>query len=98
MAKNNEKAHQRALKNAWKQQQQEAFEADLPMTRPLFQLLFDYLDREVDTKGCDHSLTLTKRLLAERGVENAEAVIAWLNDNGGYCDCEVLFNVEEKFE
>ena len=98
MEKNNDKAQRQALKNAWKQQQQEAFEASLPMARPLFQNLFDFLDDHIGEKGCDHTLRLTQRFLSKNGIENTEAVIKWLNDNGGYCDCEVLYNVEGLFE
>jgi hypothetical protein len=34
--------------------------------------------------------------LAERGLD-AAAVIPWLRESGGYCDCEVLANVEDEW-
>jgi len=41
---------------------------------------------------------MTTEFLKEKGIENIDKVGVWLNNNGGYCDCEVLMNVEEKFE
>ncbi|MBO5186600.1 MAG: DUF2695 domain-containing protein, partial [Prevotella sp.] len=29
------------------------------------------------------------------GVKDLDNAIAWLQSKGGYCDCEVLANVEE---
>ena len=66
------------------------------MDKELFQELFDYLDEHLGD-GCDHNLTMTKEFLKDKGIENIDKVMEWLNNNGGYCDCEVLMNVEEKF-
>lgn len=41
---------------------------------------------------------MTTKFLENKGFENMNEVIEWLNDQEGYCDCEVLANVEEKFE
>ena len=67
------------------------------MGKEIFQELFDYLDEHLGD-GCDHSLTMTTEFLKDKGIENIDKVGVWLNNNGGYCDCEVLMNVEEKFE
>ncbi len=40
----------------------------------------------------------TKVFFGSRGIDNFEEKAEWLNENGGYCDCEVLANVEEKFD
>ncbi len=40
---------------------------------------------------CDHSLRLTRRWLQQAGLD-MEANVRRLNDNGSYCDCEVVFN------
>lgn len=58
--------------------------------------MFDMLAQELSTKGCDHTRRLTQQFLEQRG-QAAEAVLAWLDDNGGFCDCEVLANVEERW-
>ena len=76
----------------------EEFDNSLPMKRELFNKLFDHLDAGLQNEACDHSLALTEQFLAAKEVDNVDEVIAWLGDWGGYCDCEILFNVEEKFE
>lgn len=68
--------------------------AVLPLPDEELQAMFDELDRELPIQGCDHTRRLTLLFLAWRGLPT-EAVLLWLDDNGGFCDCEVLANVEE---
>ena len=42
--------------------------------------------------GCDHTLRLTRQWLKQAGL-GVEANIQMLNDCGGFCDCEIIFNV-----
>lgn len=53
---------------------------------------FDCLDENVDK--CDNELSLTHQFL----IENHLPIIEWLEINAGYCDYEVLANVESLFE
>jgi len=57
--------------------------------------LFDHLDRE-GAPPCDHTLRETEAFLRSRGL-NVERVLPWLREHGGYCDCEVIYNVDDKF-
>ncbi len=69
------------------------------MSRTNFMKLFDYLDTELSDKDCDDSNHLTKTFLGQIGsIVNAQVVLDWLAEKGGYCDCEILANVEEKFQ
>ena len=43
-------------------------------------------------EGCDHSLRHSFAWADMNGVHR-EVLKAWLHDNGGFCDCEVLYNV-----
>ena len=76
----------------------EEFENGLPMSRDNFKKLFDYLDTELNDKSCDDTNRLTKTFLKQISVENIDEILEWLADKGGYCDCEILANVEEQFE
>ena len=40
---------------------------------------------------------LTEAFLTNHGCDT-EAVLTWLEDHGGSCDCEVLANIEEQFD
>jgi hypothetical protein len=57
--------------------------------------LFDFLDRH-DAPPCDHTLRKTVDFLKNRKIDS-EKILPWLREHGGYCDCEVIFNVEDKF-
>jgi hypothetical protein len=59
--------------------------------------MFDMLNMELPIQGCDHSRWITKSWLARRG-HDVETVFAWLETQGGYCDCEVLANVEQEVD
>jgi len=98
MADKNEKARRKQLKNELRNKEQSEFEKNLPMSRELFGSLFNYLDTELSATDCDNTLKLTTNFLQKNHVTNIDTVENWLNENGGYCDCEVLANVEEKFE
>lgn len=73
------------------------FENGLPTTLENFKALFDYLDKQLSEKDCDHSLKLSISFLNLIKPDHT-AIIKWLEENGGYCDCEVLANVEGKFD
>lgn len=94
----NEKERRKQLKNEWKQKQQEEFEQNLPMDRGIFEKLFDVLDQQLEENGCDDTNRLTTKFLQAHKIENIENILKWLAENGGYCDCEILANVEELFE
>jgi len=36
--------------------------------------------------------------LEEHNIQNIEDIEKWLQKNGSYCDCEVIYNVEEMFK
>lgn len=97
MDKDEEERRKRIL-NELREKQQKEFEQRLPMDRKVFENLFDYLDNQLEENSCDDTNKLTLEFLVKNKIDNKETVINWLAENGGYCDCEILTNVEEKFE
>ena len=93
-----EKERRRQIRNELRAAAKAEFESCLPMTKEMFRSLFNYLDSVLQKENCneDHSLTICILELIE--VEKVEEVVGWLIDNNGFCDCEVLANVEEQFE
>jgi hypothetical protein len=60
--------------------------------------LFEHLDRTSMTGyECDHTFALTEAFLQEKGL-SVDTVLQWLGENGGGCDCEVIFNVAQQWE
>jgi hypothetical protein len=98
MPNQNEEEKRKQILKDLKAKQLQAFEASLPISRALFKGLFEYLDEQLENEGCDDTLRLTEQFLQDAGVVNIEEVLQWLRDHGGYCDCEVLANVEEQFK
>lgn len=91
-----EKAKRHAIKQALRQAQRERFRAGLPLSPDLLRALFDFLDVQLSEVECDNTLKYAAIFLSERRLE-AATVLKWLEGNGGFCDCEVLANVEEHF-
>lgn len=72
------------------------------MTRITFRKLVQYLEQQCnfhkDGSGvtwiCDNSLAFTRKFCDENNLDFPQ-VKALLEANGGFCDCEVLFNCIE---
>jgi hypothetical protein len=67
----------------------EAFLKSLPAKKEEIERLFDYLETRTEREPCDHSLRFAMQFMMEKRL-NFPKVTAWLNNNGGYCDCKVL--------
>jgi hypothetical protein len=89
-----DKANKKQLKTQWRSQQRQAARAALPLPVAELKALFGVLGAELPQHGCDRSRRLTVAWLTSRG-HDVERVSEWLDTQGGFCDCEVLANVEE---
>jgi tetratricopeptide (TPR) repeat protein len=75
-------------------------EVPQPTTDEQLKDLFAYIDKAANTPdtdgkiaGCDHTLRLSTRWAENHGVD-AINLYQFLNAHGGFCDCEVCYNVE----
>ena len=91
----NEKVQREELKKDWKLQERQKLIDSIPIPQQELRGLLDYLDRE-NPPPCDHTLRETVVFLRKRGLD-VDLVVGWLREYGGYCDCEVIFNVDDKF-
>lgn len=85
------------LKKSWQAEEKRRARAALPMPDEQMHDLFVFVEERLSVAACDHSLRRTASWLDTRDVD-ADRVLAWLEDNGGYCDCEVVFNAREAWE
>ena len=92
-----DKSEKKRLKKEFQNNEKTSFESSLPMPRQMFKKLFNYLDKQSGKRECGHDLSMTKEFLKKNNIPE-KPVVDWLEENGGFCDCEVIFNVEELFE
>jgi hypothetical protein len=78
-----------------KEQPPEMVARSIPMSPADLQALFDHLTRD-GVPECDHTLRETRAFLKARKIK-ASSVVEWLQQHGGYCDCEVRLNVMDEF-
>ena len=68
-----------------------------PVAVPMLKALFNYVDSQLDSTECDHTLRYVRDFIRSRELPE-EAVVSWLENNGGYCDCEAVVNAEQVVE
>ena len=90
-----ERDRKRQMKAAFKAQERAVLTASMPIGKEHVRALFAHLDR-AGAPPCDHTLRDTTQFLESRGLD-PKAVIPWLHHHGGYCDCEVIANVWDKY-
>lgn len=77
---------------AFKAEELTALRNSMPLTVEQLDQLLNYLDNKLPP--CDHT-TQHSRVFLEKSSLDPEVVFPWLGKQGGYCDCEVLFNLED---
>jgi hypothetical protein len=97
MPDNSERERRKRLVRAVAEARWAEAEARMPMSKSDLRDLFDFLDGGLSEQGCKHSLQLTTSFLQARSLD-PEAVMPWLAKYGGFCDCEVLANVEDAWQ
>lgn len=87
----------REKKKAWKDEERRRARAAFPLGDAELAALFDALARKLEEEACDDTRRFTEEWASEHSC-SLDTLGAWLEDNGGFCDCEVLANVEPHWE
>ncbi len=96
MTSKEEKKRRAALVQAMVAEDTKKAIEEMPISLSHLGQLFDYLDVKLE-EGCDHTPKITIDFLDSINLDS-EKVLSWLQDQGGFCDCEILANVEESWE
>ena len=91
-----EAARRKVLKQALRQTERDQIRCTLPLSPAQMRSLFDFVAEQLAEASCDGTLQKTLVFLEKQRLP-VDAVIMWLRNAGGQCDCEVLANAEEKF-
>jgi len=97
-----EKKRRREIVMSLRDHEHAQAEARRPIEKRVLRELLAYLERNVfveledgqPTSLCDHTLNHTKKYLQDAGVWQ-DGLVEWFGEYGGYCDCEVVYNVFE---
>ncbi len=84
----------RAIKRMLREKEQKELLDRLPMSVESLKELVFHLEDEIEGSGraCDHTTAMAEAWMSARGID-APPVLAWLDDIGGHCDCEIVLNV-----
>jgi hypothetical protein len=88
-----EDQQRRDARRAYKQAERGSAREAMVLDEAQLSDLLDYLDDHVAEAGCDHTLRFTQAWASERGIQPS-ALVRSVQQFGGYCDCEVVANVE----
>ena len=66
-----------------------AFLERLPAAQDYIEDLFGFIENKLERETCNHTLRYAMQYVMENRL-NFPKVTAWLNENGGFCDCKVL--------
>lgn len=92
-----ERERRKAIRDSLRSAGIDRIRRSLPLEPTQMKSLFDFVSEKLDEGKCDHTLRHTLSFLEHLQV-SSEPVVAWLQDAGRYCDCEVLANAVERFE
>lgn len=67
--------------------------AELPISPAELASLGSFLEHALSKQRCDHSLEQTRGWLSEHSPTKMDSKLKAIRHWGGYCDCEVLYNV-----
>jgi hypothetical protein len=93
----NEKARRRTVQRAAREHAKQNVRDGLSVPAPVLKALFDYVDQKLKSTECDNTLRHALDFIRNNALPE-QAVVGWLKDNHGYCDCDTLWNSEEIVE
>ena len=97
MPSKNEKARRKAIKNALAAKELTELRESMPLSAGHLDAMISSVDERVCSDGCDHTLRHAMAFMEQRGLD-ADNIVPWLNDQGGFCDCEVVLNVSDALD
>jgi hypothetical protein len=96
MPSKEEKQRRKSLRESVEQRERTQALASMPISVADLKALFDFVDNKLEEIGCNHTTRHTLAFLEQHRL-GKDRIIAWLAEYGGFCDCEVIANVEEKW-
>ncbi len=74
----------------------EKFFASLPITKEKLEELFEFVEDELYETECDDTARFAMQFMLNENLPFPK-ILAWLNANGGHCDCKIMENIEREW-
>ncbi len=74
----------------------EQFFASLPATKEEMEALFEFIEDELYEVECDDTARFAMQFMLNENLPFPK-ILAWLNANGGHCDCKIMENIEREW-
>lgn len=94
MTSKSEKKSRKAIVDAIRARERADLRDSMPLPVEALTGLINHLESSLADTPCDHTLNQARAYLESAGLK-PDAIIPWLDDHGGFCDCEVVYNVAE---
>jgi hypothetical protein len=74
----------------------EEFFAALPVTKEEMEAMFEFIEDELYETECDDTARFAMQFMLNKNLPFPK-ILAWLNANGGHCDCKIMENIEREW-
>ena len=91
------KTRKKELLESWKDSEKAKARARFPLPDESLNLFFEHLEAAVMRSGCRHDTQLAQDIIDRMKLKDdqANALLDWCANNGGYCDCEIAGNSQQ---
>ena len=73
----------------------EEFLASLPVSKKEMESMFEFIEDELYETECDDTARFAMQFMLNQNLPFPK-ILAWLNANGGHCDCKIMENIERE--
>lgn len=74
----------------------EEFLASLPVSKKEMESMFEFIEDELYETECDDTARFAMQFMLNKNLPFPK-ILAWLNANGGHCDCKIMENIEREW-
>ena len=88
------KSDRKAILSAWKEGERAKARSEFPLADHLLVEFFYKMEGRMGNSCCRHSTVIAEAVAVEMGLspDERDRLLDWCEDNGGFCDCEIVLN------
>jgi hypothetical protein len=92
-----DKARRKELLRQCVEEEQTKARGNFPLPDETLEGFFTQLEMAMHNHGCFHDIRHSQKIIDAMSLadEQANTLLDWCAENGGYCDCEICANTQE---